>query len=751
MENPHGAHICVLTRNRPDYLGKTIESVRNQFYKTHGIYIIHSHTSYPIPSGCEDLYVPECSTHGSLMNHVCEALRNLRISRVVFIWEGEVVTGTPYMLGWPSEPGAFLKINSANSFFWQVRMFHLREPWTWTDPLGEIPTLPGPPSSSRLTKLEGDYLIVDLVDTDREPPRFGMKNHYVYRRACHALLHGECQLAESLFMKRSMSNTGAEVISRCHLGKAICAKIRGDTWAIIHSLLKLSIDSAPTTRLEAPYFLVAWAMEWGEVAAAFATLDNAKINLTVADPPSKGLLPYDESIYHYGFLYMYTKAANSLYQYRTVKDSSGALLERTDIPLEVRSDLIQMGGHARNRLLALDVYTEAIEGTMDVLHPQVTLTVEKGNIIQIVPIESQSTEWIEPYTKDVWNWDGVRLQIGGVSDPSLTLHVTQPKQEWFMRGTLGEMFPETPLLAWSVDGIPTPPELVAYPNKQYRAVLLDRSGKHSIRDYRVPITQLESFPADLRKVNTVIYYGTEPIMDVMTILLCALQGCQVFYSGTSQVYRDVKHILGDSLIHVSSWTDDAIEREVLLRMKTTSTRALTTATIPYILPSIILRFLKLKPCSRIQGIYTFGDAPGAMDKLPTTSIHCGNVPLRDVLRRCLKETDASDEVYIIRPTSTPLSPLVYKWITNALDDDTLLHGEIWELPTFTDDTPYANLATTLDSQFHPFEQKATYGPELWSRPVLIRSYRVLQSLYGAIIANTSISSQFTIFSFPCLY
>ncbi len=387
MLKPHGSHICVISRNRPDLLTNTLNNIRSTFCQIRGIHLIISedfiknYHNIKLANNFKNSVISHVirhvNNHGSLLNTMFSKLKAMNIRRVTIFWEGEAIIGHLSEMGWPPDTGCFLKINTNSSFYWQLRHFNLDYSWYFRDPYAQLPSLNVDNQFGlSISRLNGEYVVIDLLEGSKPcvaNELFFNSPHYLYQRACHLLLKGEIRMAQEYFQKRTQQTLGPEVISRSYLGLAICHKIRGNKWESIKDNLAKAIKTDKLRSLEPIYFLLTWGLELKKPQDAYQVVkDNPQLDLYKIETPISGYLPYDETIYHYVVLYLFIKCCFTIHKYRDLVKPIGLLLSRDDIPTDIRQDLLYISNYSENYLKHQEEFNDNLLITADI---------EKVNII----------------------------------------------------------------------------------------------------------------------------------------------------------------------------------------------------------------------------------------------------------------------------------------------------------------------------------------------------------------------------------
>ena len=166
----HGAHIYIISQNRPELLKPTIISIRDIFCKIRNVSLvvntIFDKNQYnEIPYNINKICIRADNNKSSLLNNLFYKLREQGIHRIVIFWEGEMVIGSVDNIGWSDSIASFLKINTNVGFYWQIREYNLDYNWYFTDPYGEVPTLDiNSKKGLSVSRIRGDYVIIDLTN-----------------------------------------------------------------------------------------------------------------------------------------------------------------------------------------------------------------------------------------------------------------------------------------------------------------------------------------------------------------------------------------------------------------------------------------------------------------------------------------------------------------------------------------------------------------------------------------------------------
>ena len=592
----HGAHLCIISRNKLntiDSLDLTIKSIYNTFNKIRSLIYVDNLVNKNKNKNNNSLineivYLDTTKNKGALLNNLFQLLREKQIYRIVIFWEGEIILGKTSELGWSSSIGSFLKISTNTSYIWQLREFNLINKWYFKDPYGEIPNLDVTNKvGMAISRLTGDYLIVDLNGKLEDFPLFFGNPYYIYKKACYLLLQGEIDMAEDLFNKRVCCHLGHEIISRSYLGIAICNKMKLNTWDILEKYLLLSLKYNIQEALDPIYFLLSWSLELEKEASAYKIIcQNKHLDLFKTEPPASGLLPNDSTIYEYAVLYLFTKCCFKLHKYQTVKKTSDILLIRNDIPITIKQDLLHMTLYAEDSIKRFNEASNEFKKEKDILNANISLTIEKTNKVGIIPSELGNYNYLtniidnDNDNDNDNNNDNNNLPITNISNVTYQSYnlknnfmlINQPEQFWLSASlwklterSSYQIFPKTPLFCWT--GKEKLNTILHTQKYQYEIAIINMTSETNllleeiIKLIKIPYKKIVTITLNLSKFNNILYISNKDhsiVTDVMNLLLFQLLGCNTIYYGNNIAYQIVKQLFPDTITNISGWNSKYI-------------------------------------------------------------------------------------------------------------------------------------------------------------------------------------------------
>ena len=147
MKSRHGAHICIIDRNCRDLLAKTITTTSKVFSKIRSYNYINNLNNKNEVGDIEDIFLKNLSkkyisrcidfkfpiNKCSLLNEIFKRLRELKIYRVIILWEGEVILGKFDYSGCPPSAASFLKVGTNTGNYWELREFNIINNWYYKE------------------------------------------------------------------------------------------------------------------------------------------------------------------------------------------------------------------------------------------------------------------------------------------------------------------------------------------------------------------------------------------------------------------------------------------------------------------------------------------------------------------------------------------------------------------------------------------------------------------------------------------
>lgn len=648
----HSAHLCIISRQRPDLLPTTVKYAIQNLPNLRSIQLVLPHQSdanlAKYTQIVKKLCIATISTNPlevttlpgfqrlQVWNQAIKKIREKQIGRVVILWEGEYVLGKTLSRYWPGGIGSLLRISIGGVCCWRIREVSLLQDWHWNDPLMESPKLLINSRRASITKIHGDYQIVDSL---HQVPELSValnspykSPHYTFRRASQHLLTGNIEEARDLFYQRISDQIGFEVVSRCYLGLAVCDKIQGEKWESIQKNLETAFHKGLGQQLEPLYFLLRWSQELEETESAVKWLDTLGDIPLFNSTPSEGLLSYDEAVYQYEFILEYCRVYRKLGRYQHILPLLKHLL-KLDIPIDanLKNEIINTGDMITHKLSRLKNYEESLAKTENQTI-QVELQIQKPELINI---KYQGVDYKE-CKKTLINVTGNERLVGS----GIQFHILYPQDKSykgkfkgkFQRGTshkkqykslterstdhsvlkmqkfglfsLGNIatekihLPPTPLLTWNWGK--TIQELSCGIHKQIKIGIVDITSPATNKKYaelmkliRTPSYTLRLDSTQLGQYPTIVLFGGQcRSTDTLSILLCFLFGCRVIYNGFCCVFQLLSPSVGEYLHNVSGWSNSQIAECINHLSPEVNSKQLQQIACQYIFPNQIYQGIR---------------------------------------------------------------------------------------------------------------------------------------------------------------
>lgn len=660
----HGIHLLITHCNGITTLTKTLTNLGGSLPKIRSINVLTSASqnkiypqhikeghllttkSGPVPVNYITYPSSYQDTTGGQINYAFQHLVNQGRYHVFWMREGEQWVGNYTLPGWLPLDGGLVKIEASGTTHWEIRTMmlvnHTRGQdspliqWNVIDKGGVIPTLveasqdkEKPPS---VGKIPGDYLVVTdvaatVVDNFPHP-------YYFYRNASIQLLKGEVEIARQLFIRARRKHTDNQIQARCYLGQAICVKIlEGDGgWRIIKKLLYRSLHISNPPLLEALFLLLQWGLEFEAVEEAWDIVNKFDIAvLTQSKAPETCLLPYDITCYRYLFLATYVKYADILGNYTKGLQVLPVLLNRSNLPLDIRHTSLNYASKFKGILENLKKYEDELAITGINFRPSVSLSVTKSTVVYLHTTSEILTKLRQTALKSS---DTATLRYQGlqfiVDKPRILpgYHVLVESQDTsthlscYYISAVGELeeyvVKDCPvyLKPTSSSGLSTylrkrPRE---FSQRKLAGLLLgDISPSHPVVAgiYQHVTISLAKSPISLERVgdyqNIVVLSSGNYQTDLLVLFHCFQAGCHVLYSGNLQLYLDCYQHFNRYLTDLTGKSGREIAGILNDTSEVIKVREPSPVSHLFDLPNLITKWLKKPPTVRNVGLVNLKD------------------------------------------------------------------------------------------------------------------------------------------------
>lgn len=554
----HSFHLCIITNNN-NLLLNTLKSINNlpKFRSKILIMSKKNKNIYDKYNLYFDKILKIKSKRNNYWNSIIENLIKNKIYKVFFLFEGEIFTGNLNSYIWNINDRNILfkiyhnvlvenKINSLgllennpHNYQWELRVMQLTDRWRFNDDISWLPN--SNKDDIKLSKFRSDSIIFNP-----NPSSYFLNNHS-RNNALILLNNGEYNLAKFFFTKQIYETHSNHLKSKGYFGIGYCLSQYGVKYKYIQKLMILSYLLSYKKFLEPLYLLIQKAILDKKDKEVCNILEKYPEVIYISEPPSNTLLVYKKEVYQYQFLYIYANCLYKVGKYSTLITVLNELLSRKYVNSSIKNETYKL----RESIIKKRKYIDNLNETMskkDNIKLNIDINISKLENIQIISHSYTEKIIINNFGLENLNYLGIKLNIiKDYCDKKPIFYIEKENNliaKLCFKINKNYIIPEIPVLFHTLSYSIKIYEKFRNKNKTFGYI----NSPFKV-DNKLLIEDIQIF-----NYKYIFFYGDGGINDYYYIIYLFLHGCGVLYSGSIDIYLDLKDKFKENIIFIGNWS-----------------------------------------------------------------------------------------------------------------------------------------------------------------------------------------------------